>query len=202
GWPTATEQPGPPRPGYGGRGDHSRLRSRPSQLRARRAGAGPASASAWAAPGSRRANAISMPSATMVTISDDRPEETSGSGTPVIGIRPSTAAMFTIAWPTIQTVAPAAARRMKVTSTRRAVRKAGEGDPAVEQGHTQRADQPEFLADDGEDEVGRVVGHPPPLQPAGAEAHAEPATRPDRPLPLDPLHVPAGRTALRVEEGG
>src|SRR5215813_2919649 len=41
-----------------------------------------------AAPGSDRANAMSMPSAAMVTISEDTPAEISGSGTPVIGSRP------------------------------------------------------------------------------------------------------------------
>src|SRR5262249_28333685 len=113
----------------GGRCGPSRRRSRPSQLRARRAGPGPASASAWAAPGSRLANAISIPSAIIVVTRDERPAETSGSGTPVIGISPITAPMFTIAWPTIQMVAPAAARRMKVSSARRATRRPAKARP-------------------------------------------------------------------------
>ena len=63
-----------------------------------------------------------MPSATRVTSSDDRPADTSGSGTPVIGITSMTAPMLTRACVTIQAVAAAAARRMKVSGTRRAIR--------------------------------------------------------------------------------
>ena len=58
----------------------------------------------------------------MVTISDDRPAETSGSGTPVIGSRPITAPMLTSACSAIQAVAAAAASRMNVSGTRRAIR--------------------------------------------------------------------------------
>src|SRR6185312_13576662 len=101
-----------------GRRAHSRRRSRPSQLRTRRAAPGSAAASASLAPGSRLANDISMPSATIVTISDDRPDDTSGSGTPVMGSSPSTAPMLTSAWATIQAVAPAAASRTKVSRAR------------------------------------------------------------------------------------
>jgi len=47
---------------------------------------------------------MSIPSPTIVTSTDDRPLDTRGSGTPVIGNTPITAPMFTAAWPTIQTV--------------------------------------------------------------------------------------------------
>ena len=39
-----------------------------------------------------------------------------------MGSTPITAPMFTIAWPTIQAVAPAAASRTNVSGTRRAIR--------------------------------------------------------------------------------
>jgi len=68
-----------------------------SQLRARIPGEGPRAANAWLAPGSRRANDMSIPSPTIVTVTDDSPWDTSGSGTPVIGNKPMTAPMFTTA---------------------------------------------------------------------------------------------------------
>ena len=58
----------------------------------------------------------------MVTSREDSPAETSGSGTPVTGSVPMTAPMLTSACTTIQAVAAAAARRMKVSGTRRAIR--------------------------------------------------------------------------------
>jgi hypothetical protein len=75
------------------------------------------------------ANDISMPSATIVTISDDRPDDTSGSGTPVMGSSPSTAPMLTSAWVTIQAVAPAAASRTKVSRARPAIRSPANARP-------------------------------------------------------------------------
>ena len=79
-------------------------------------------ANAWLAPGSCRANDMSIPSPTMVTSTDDSPWETRGSGTPVMGNTPMTAPMFTTAWATIQVVMAAASSRLNVSGARRATR--------------------------------------------------------------------------------
>ena len=46
--------------------------------------------------------------AAMVTTSDDPPNDTNGSGTPVMGSTPTTAPMLTNAWTRIQAVMPVA----------------------------------------------------------------------------------------------
>src|SRR5262249_47214304 len=97
--------------------------ARPSQLRARRAGPGPRAARACRAPGSLFANDRSIPSATKVGTSADPPYETSGNGIPVIGNTLITAPMLTTACTTSHEVAPAAARRMNGSLTRRAIRR-------------------------------------------------------------------------------
>ena len=70
-----------------------------------------------------------MPSATRVLSSEDSPAETSGSGTPVIGITTSTAPMLTTAWTTIHAVMPVAARRANMSGTRRAIRRPAKASP-------------------------------------------------------------------------
>ena len=90
---------------------------------------GPAAASASRAPGSDRANAISMPRAVIVTSSDDTPAEISGNGTPVMGSTPSTAPMFTSAWAMIHSVIAPAASRENVSGTRRAMRSPAKARP-------------------------------------------------------------------------
>ena len=58
----------------------------------------------------------------MVTSTDDSPSETSGSGIPVIGSRPTTAPMLTTACKTIQMVMADTVRRPKVSCALRATR--------------------------------------------------------------------------------
>jgi hypothetical protein len=70
-----------------------------------------------------------MPSATKVTSNDDKPAETSGNGTPVMGRTPITAPMLTTAWTTIHAVSPAAARRANRSGTRRAIRSPAKASP-------------------------------------------------------------------------
>jgi hypothetical protein len=70
-----------------------------------------------------------MPRATRVTSNDDRPAETSGSGTPVIGRTPITAPMLTTACSTIQAVIAVAARRQNTSGTRRATRRPAKASP-------------------------------------------------------------------------
>ena len=49
----------------------------------------------------------------MLVMSDDPPEETSGSGTPMTGSRPMTAPMLISAWTISQVMMPAVAMRTK-----------------------------------------------------------------------------------------
>ena len=63
-----------------------------------------------------------MPSPASVTSSEERPAETSGSGTPVIGTTPITAPMFTTACTPIQAVMAVAASWQNRSGTRRATR--------------------------------------------------------------------------------
>ena len=71
-----------------------------------------------------------MPSANMVGSSAEPPYDTSGSGTPMTGSRPSTAPMLTSAWPMIQAVTPAVAIRTKGSSLRTASRKQAQASTA------------------------------------------------------------------------
>src|SRR6185437_4461973 len=105
------------------------LLRRLSQLRTRPPGEVPLAANAWLAPGSRRANDMSIPSPTIVTSTDDRPLDTRGSGTPVIGVAPMTAPMLITAWPTIQAVIAADSRRLNVSGARRATLRPAKARP-------------------------------------------------------------------------
>jgi hypothetical protein len=70
-----------------------------------------------------------MPSATRVTSNDDKPADTRGSGTPVIGNTPITTPMLTTACITIHAVMPVAARRENMSGTRRAMRRPAKASP-------------------------------------------------------------------------
>ena len=75
---------------------------------------------AWMPPA--RAMDASTPTAPSVTISAVPPNETNGSGTPVIGSRPVTAPRFTMACRPIHDVMPAASSRPNVSGARTAIR--------------------------------------------------------------------------------
>ena len=62
------------------------------------------------------------PTAPSETINDDPPNETNGSGTPVIGSSPVTAPRFTSAWMASQAVMPPARRRPNASGALRAMR--------------------------------------------------------------------------------
>jgi hypothetical protein len=70
-----------------------------------------------------------MPSAINVTSKDDRPAETSGSGTPVMGRTPITAPMLIAACTTTQAVMAVAPRRQNMSGTRRAIRSPAKASP-------------------------------------------------------------------------
>src|SRR6202034_356807 len=60
---------------------------------------------------------------------DDRPWDTRGNGTPVIGNTPITAPIFTTACPTIHTVIVADSSRLKLSGARRATRRPAKASP-------------------------------------------------------------------------
>jgi hypothetical protein len=64
----------------------------------------------------------STPTDTSVTTSAEPPNDTNGSGTPVIGSRPVTAPRFTIACSPNHPVMPAASSRPNVSGARTAMR--------------------------------------------------------------------------------
>ena len=106
----------------------------------------------------------------MVTTSDEPPEETNGSGTPVIGRRPMTAPMLTNAWTTNQAVMPDGQQHAEAVGGAQGGADAEDAERDEQADDHDGADQAELLADDGEDEVGVGVGQEAPLGPAGAEA--------------------------------
>ena len=59
-----------------------------------------------------------MPSANIVVMSEEPPDETRGSGTPMTGRRLMTAPMLMTAWTTIHVMMPAVATRTKKSSVR------------------------------------------------------------------------------------
>lgn len=63
-----------------------------------------------------------MPTAAKLTINDEPPAETNGSGMPVTGISPTTTPMLTNAWMLIQAVIPAASRAPNVSGAPSEVR--------------------------------------------------------------------------------
>ena len=84
--------------------------------------------------------------------------------------------MLISAWPSIQAMTPAgreADERVVGASDEPDSRRTPSTREQAE--HGERADQPELLADDREDEVVVRLGQPAPLLPAGAEADAPPA---------------------------
>ena len=56
-----------------------------------------------------------MPTAAKLTINDEPPAETNGSGMPVTGTSPTTTPMLMNAWMQIQPVMPAASKAPKVS---------------------------------------------------------------------------------------
>ena len=142
----------------------------------------------------------STPTAASSTSSDEPPYETNGSGIPVSGAIPSTAARLTAACPQTSVVTPAASRLPNGSRQRSATRKPAQAKTANAAITTCGADEPELLADDREDHVGVRLGQevhlldplPEPLAGDPARAHAD-----------DRLHVLEARALgvlPRVEE--
>ena len=123
------------------------------------------------------------------------PYETNGSGIPVSGATPSTAARLTAACAQTRVVTPAASRLPNGSRQLQRDPEARVGEEPEGGDQSDRADQPELLADDREDHVGvrlgQVVDLPDALPEAlaGEPARAEPDHRLHRlePRPLGVL---------------
>ena len=90
--------------------------------------------------------------------------------------------------------------RERVLRLRRDVQPAAD-DEHVQQISTKQPDQPPFLADHGEDEIGRALRQELELRLAAVHvALAEHAARADRDLRLDGVIAGAERVGLRIEE--
>ena len=142
------------------------------------------SARASRQPGSARAKA-SIPAASMVVISDEPPEETKGSGTPMIGSVPITAPILMMACTRIHTITPDGrnAHEEVVGSHDEAIRGIRKDREKGE--HDERADQAQLFTDDGEDEVVVRLREPLPLLLARAQT--------------DPGHAAVGQGELSVQ---
>ena len=91
-------------------------------------------------------------------MSDDRPKLRSGRGTPLAGPSPRTTVMLSRAWMPMRKVRPGG---RELAEQVRGLQR--DPDPAPDEDGEQgdrddRAEQAEFLADDGEDEVGVGAG--------------------------------------------
>ena len=141
-------------------------------------------------------------------MSADPPLETSGSGTPMTGSSPTTAPMLTRACPRIHARTPAVAILTKMSSVREHDPEQPDGEQREQREDGERADEPELLADDREDEVVVRLGQPRPLLPALPQAEAPPAAGGQRPervqrLPAGALRVAApGRSSARAGPSG
>src|SRR5262249_43722098 len=119
--------PLPPGPGHGAT---PASRPRPARDRAgaratarRRAARSPGSSPPWGASGLWCSEMFSRrPTLAMATRSEEPPKETKGSGSPLVGRRPTTTPRLTRAWVVSIAVIPIAASAPKGPATRRAMR--------------------------------------------------------------------------------
>ena len=135
-----------------------------------------------------------MPTATSSTTRLEPPYETNGSGIPVSGASPSTAARLIAAWPQTSAVSPAASRLPNGSRHSSATFSPAHAKSAYARISDAGPDEPELLADDGEDHVGVRLGQEVDLLHALAEPVAEDAAGAEADLRLHDLEaaIPAG----------
>ena len=92
-----------------------------------------------------RANDSTTPIAVSVVMSADPPADTSGSGTPSTGSRPSTTAMLTNAWPITQTIAALVASLANGSRDIRMMRTKQMVEHDEQRQHQHRAEQAQAL---------------------------------------------------------
>ena len=140
-----------------------------------------------------------IPTAAKLMMSDDPPALMNGSVIPVIGSSATTTPMLMNAWRQSQAVIPAASSAPNVSGADER-----DPDPGIRQEQEQgddddRPDQPELLADVGEDEV--VEGVRQEDRWLSPEPGPEQAAEPEREQPLDGVEAVAEPVAPRVEPG-
>ena len=143
----------------------------------------------------------STPAENMVIRSAEPPKEMNGSGSPLVGSAPMTTPRFTSVW--VASISGEPEREVAAEGIRRAQ---ADAQPPPDEQREERddadgADQPQLLADDGEDEVGVGLGQVEELLLRLPEPAAEPATRAEREERLDDLEAAALRVVPRVDEG-
>ena len=142
-----------------------------------------------------------MPTAARLMVSAEPPALMNGSGMPVTGMSAVTTIMLTKAWTTSQVVMPQA------TQPGEGVRRVDRDPVALvrdheeQRHHRQGADEAPFLADDGEDEVGRRRRQVEELLAALPEAEPGEPAQAEREQRLDRVVAAPERVAERVEEG-
>ena len=145
----------------------------------------------------------SSPMATQTANIDDPPYDTNGSGSPATGMMPSVMPMFSKAWKANQAMIPAATIVPYSSVVSRAIRQARHRTTPSSSEDQPGAEEAEFLARDGEDEVGLLLGHE---LAGGLGALEEPgageSAGADRDARLVGVVADARRVECRVGEGG
>lgn len=100
----------------------------------------------------------SSPTATQTANIEDPPYDTNGSGSPATGMMPSVIPMFSKAWKANQAMIPAATIVPYSSLVSRAIRQARHRTTPSSTRIRPAAEEAEFLARDGEDEVGLLLG--------------------------------------------
>ena len=124
-----------------------------------------------------------------------------GSGLPVTGKTPVTAAMFSTAWNASMPVSAPATSRPKGSRAPIAMRMPAYEQDGEGQHDRERADQPGLLADDREDEVGVGLGQVEELLPRESQAHALDAAGAKGEQRLDRLVAAPLGVAPRIQRG-
>ena len=129
------------------------------------------------------------------------PYDTSGSGTPTTGSTPLTIAMLTNAYvKNISVIAPAMSRA-NIVEAFAVITIAAADQQQVEHEQDRVADQPEFLAEHGEDEIGVALRQEVEVRLRAVQpALADDAARAERDRRLRRVIAGAERIATRIEE--
>ena len=147
-----------------------------------------------------RARASSTPTSASDTIIADPPYETNGRVSPLVGSMPSATATFSTPCTTMSDVIPKASSDPKSSGWRAAMRNPRAATAANKARTSAGADQPELLADDGEDEVGVGGWQVVHLLLALPQADARQAARAEGDERLAELEAVAERVLPAVQE--
>ena len=141
-----------------------------------------------------------QPTAAIATRSEDPPEDTNGSGSPFVGRSPTTTHMLTTAWVTRSAETPKARSEPNGSATRRPIRMPRHRRSPKRATVTDRADEPELLAEDREDEVRVRLGEVEELLLRLPESSPQKPPAAEREVGLDDLEPGPPRVRPGVEE--